>query len=65
VISKTGILTRLEESAGGIPPGNWFKAYGFDEIEVDVLPNRWELDLVFPQNPVYMEEKHSKLTMIP
>ena len=54
VISKTGILARLAESAAGTPPGNWIKAHGFDEIEVDVLPNRAELDSMFPYNPVYV-----------
>ena len=60
VKSKSEILAKLEE-AKGTPQGNWIKAYGFEENELDELPNREELDLLFPNNPVYMEEKHSKM----
>jgi len=61
VTSKSEILAKLDETAEDTPQGNWIKAYGFDELEVDVLPNREELDSMFPHNPVYMEEKHSKM----
>ena len=60
VRSKSEILAKLEE-AKGTPQGNWIKAYGFDEKELDELPNRSELDILFPFNPVYVEEKHSKM----
>jgi predicted amidohydrolase YtcJ len=61
VTSKSEILAKLEKSAADTPQGNWMKAYGFDEIEVELLPNREELDSMFPHNPVYLEERHSKM----
>ena len=61
VTSKSEIITKLNESARGTPQGNWIKAYGFEETEVDELPNREELDSMFPNNPVFLEEKHSKM----
>ena len=59
VTSKSDILDKLSERTT-TPKGNWIKAYGFDEKRVDELPNRVELDKIFPENPVYLEEKGNK-----
>jgi predicted amidohydrolase YtcJ len=60
VSSKSGILAKLGERTT-TPKGNWIKAYGFEENRLDELPNRAELDKMFPDNPVYLEEKNSKM----
>ena len=44
--------TRLDALREAVDPGG---------TEVDELPNREELDSMFPNNPVYLEEKHSKM----
>lgn len=59
VTSRSEILAKLQKASEAIPPGNWIKAHGFDESEVDSLPSRGELDTMFPHNPVYLEEKHA------
>jgi predicted amidohydrolase YtcJ len=60
VKTKSEVLAKLRERTS-TPRGNWVKAYGFEEEELNELPNRLDLDKVFPFNPVYLEEKHSKM----
>ena len=60
VTSKLGLLEKLAK-AQNTPKGNWIKGYGFEEELVDELPMKWELDSLYPDNPVYLESKNYKL----
>lgn len=64
VSSKTVLMDELRRSTDGTPRMNWIKGYGFDEKKLDVLPSRRELDALFPGNPVYLEEKDSKMCLV-
>jgi predicted amidohydrolase YtcJ len=56
--SKLALINKLTIKKN-TPKGNWIKGYGFDEKQVGELPQKLELDSIFPYNPVYLEEKDS------
>jgi predicted amidohydrolase YtcJ len=60
VTSKSDLLGKLS-AAENTPSGNWIKGYGFEESMLEELPTRDKLDSLFPDNPVYLEEKGSKM----
>ena len=55
--SIADILAAFEEKVGQVPPGTWIASFPFmsvDQIEEQRLPDRWELDGVSPDHPVFI-----------
>ncbi|MEE8349673.1 MAG: amidohydrolase [Acidobacteriota bacterium] len=51
------ILAAFEEKVAQVASGTWISAFPFmsvDQIEEQRLPNRWELDRVSPNHPVFI-----------
>lgn len=64
ISTKKELLKELRKSTSNTPEMNWIKGYGFEEKKMDTLPTRNELDTMFPVNPVYLEEKGSKICLV-
>jgi predicted amidohydrolase YtcJ len=62
--TKSEILSRLEKTTMHTPTGNWVKGYGFEESKLDGVPNLSDLDLLFPDNPVYLEGLDSTICIV-
>lgn len=55
--SVAEILAAFKEKVEQVPPGTWIASFPFmsvDQIEEQRLPNRWELDRVSPDHPVFI-----------
>lgn len=61
--NKKAVLERIASIARRTPPGEWIVTMplggapsyaGIDDFLVDGLPDRWDLDEVAPDNPVYI-----------
>jgi hypothetical protein len=55
--SVAEILAAFKEKVGQVEPGTWIASFPFmsvDQIEEKRLPNRWELDRVSPDHPVFI-----------
>lgn len=64
VNTKSKLLDKLKKCTSKTPRNNWIKGYGFEEQKMDALPTRDELDKLFPENPVYLEEKDSTMCIV-
>jgi len=55
--SKKDILNRLKKAAKGLPEGQWLLGRGWDQNDwpVKELPNAADLDVAFPERPVWLE----------
>jgi len=55
--SKAEIIQRLREQAGKLPDGDWLLGWGWDQNDwpVKEFPNRQDLDIVFPDRPVWLQ----------
>lgn len=56
VKSIDDIVKAVEKKVAETPKGDWVFGYGWDEnlLEEKRFPNRWDLDKVSPDNPVYL-----------
>jgi len=55
--SVAEILAAFKEKVGQVAPGTWVASFPFmslDQIEEGRLPDRWELDQVSPDHPVFI-----------
>lgn len=54
VVSIEGLLSKLKAAASKTPPGQWIKAWGYDDTRMREMryPSMEELDKVCPENPV-------------
>jgi predicted amidohydrolase YtcJ len=48
-------LSRLKAQAASLSPGSWIEGFGWDQnLWGGEYPDRWMLDAVFPDDPVYL-----------
>ena len=56
ILTKESVLETIKERADNTPPGEWIVIrgpYSLDFMEEGRLPDRWELDPVTPDHPLY------------
>lgn len=54
VTSIAELVSKIEERANQIEPGEWIIGDGFFKLEDGRLPTKWDLDPVTPNNPVIL-----------
>ena len=64
VASKSDLLDRVRDRVEDTPPRHWIRGYGFEESKLSGMPTLSELDLISPENPVYLEDIDSKLCVL-
>ena len=49
----------VREWAAARPPGRWVRGHGYDDLRMadGRHPNRWDLDVAAPENPVWLEHR--------
>jgi predicted amidohydrolase YtcJ len=64
VTSKSGLLDKVRVRVEDTHPRHWIRGYGFEESKLSGMPTLSELDLISPENPVYLEDIDSKLCVL-
>ncbi|WP_035269994.1 amidohydrolase [Desulfitibacter alkalitolerans] len=64
--SISNILEKIKEETAKKPPGEWIKGWGYDDtlLEEKRHPNRWDLDMVSPNHPVYITHVSGHLAVV-
>lgn len=59
ICSISGMQRTLREKAAVLAPGRWLRGFGYDEqlIEEGRHPNRWDLDAVSREVPIWIEHR--------
>lgn len=65
VKSIEDIVKAVEEKVADTPKGEWIFGWGWDEnlLKEKRYPNRWDLDAVSPDNPVYLGRVYQKIAV--
>ena len=53
------LLTLVRQWAAARPAGRWVRGHGYDDLRMADRrhPNRWDLDVAAPENPVWLEHR--------
>jgi len=64
--SVTAIAHRVFEWARIVPPGEWVRGFGYDDLALDERrhPNRHDLDEISPKHPVRLDHRSGHATVL-
>ncbi len=66
VSSVEAITHRVFEWARIVPPGEWVRCFGYDDLALDERrhPTRWDLDEISPRHPVRLDHRSGHATVL-
>ena len=53
--SVNEMLKAVEKKVAETPKGNWILGYSMDDVKMGRYPTKQELDIVAPENPLYIQ----------